>query len=125
MSRADVAALSAAVALGLSAAPARAAEEAYAPTPARTYVARVVTTTTAHAAPDAGSPVRMRLGTQTPWVRGPLRLLVLEARRDEDGLLWVRVRLPKRPNTADGWVTENHVRLSTNPYRVEVRTATR
>jgi lipoprotein-anchoring transpeptidase ErfK/SrfK len=122
------------VALGLLAsaapAPARAAaadaaDGSLAPTLARSYAAHVVVATDARTAPDAASPVRMRLSTATPWTRGPMTLLVLDARRDARGGRWLRVRLPIRPNDAAGWISEDVVRLQRNPWRVLVSTRRR
>ncbi len=33
---------------------------------------------------------------------------------------WLRVLVPMRPNGTEGWIKSNHVRLSSNPYRLEV-----
>lgn len=52
-------------------------------------------------------------------------VLVLEARRDERGRCWLRVRLPSRPNTASGWVNAQRVRIRRTPWRIEVDRARR
>ena len=121
------------VALGLlaSATPAgatpagAAAGGSLAPTLERSYAAHVVVATDARTAPDASSPLRMRLGTATPWTRGPMTLLVLGDRRDADGRRWLRVRLPLRPNDAAGWISDDVVRLRRNPWRVTISTSKR
>ena len=86
-------------------------------------VARVVIATRVRARP--GGRVTGRLTTQTAWVGAPLRLLVLRAARDHDGDLWLRVRLPARPNDAAGWIDANDVRVARIPWRVRVRTRSR
>ena len=115
------------VALGLlvSVTPARASAGDLAPTLTRSYAAQVVIATNARTRPGASSPVRMRLTTATPWSRGPTTLLVLDDRRDAHGRRWLRVRLPVRPNTAGGWISEDVVRLRRNPWRVMVSTRRR
>ncbi|CAN5277531.1 hypothetical protein BH20ACT16_BH20ACT16_03810 [soil metagenome] len=56
-----------------------------------------------HTRPTKQSRVLTRLRYQTE--DGPLEVyLVLESRRDAKGRLWLRVRLPMRPNGRTGWV---------------------
>jgi len=108
------------------AAPARAAGGVgLAPTAQRSFAAHVVVATNAYKRPSAASGVRMRLRTATPWSRGPMTLLVLDDRRDARGRRWLRVRLPLRPNDAAGWVSEDVVRVSRNPWRITVSTRSR
>ena len=47
-------------------------------------------------------------------------LLVLAARTDRDGRCWLQVRLPRRPNTAKGWVDASLVQLAPTAWRIEV-----
>jgi lipoprotein-anchoring transpeptidase ErfK/SrfK len=65
-----------------------------------------------------GAPPRhavRRLGPATaPW------LLVLRAARDRRGRCWVLLRLPHRPNDADGWVRRRAVALEPTPFRIVV-----
>jgi lipoprotein-anchoring transpeptidase ErfK/SrfK len=63
--------------------------------------------TAARAAPDAGAPVVARVTTRTPE-RTPEALPVL-ARRNVEGELWVRVRLPVLPNGTTGWVPRDRL----------------
>jgi lipoprotein-anchoring transpeptidase ErfK/SrfK len=58
--------------------------------------------THARAAPDAGAAVVARVSARTPE-RTPEALALL-ARRNVEGVLWVRVRLPVLPNGTTGWV---------------------
>jgi lipoprotein-anchoring transpeptidase ErfK/SrfK len=46
-------------------------------------------------------------------------LLVL-GRAMVDGRLWLRLRLPSRPNNSQAWVPANRVRLIRNPWRVRI-----
>jgi lipoprotein-anchoring transpeptidase ErfK/SrfK len=59
-----------------------------------------------HQLPTKGSKVVGRLRFQTE--DGPLELyLALESHVDQLGRLWVRVRLPQRPNGRTGWVVRD------------------
>ena len=58
--------------------------------------------TTARAEPADGAPVVARIGTRTPE-KTPEALPLL-ARREVEGRLWVKVRLPVLPNNTTGWV---------------------
>jgi hypothetical protein len=51
--------------------------------------------------------------------------LVLATARDGEDRLWVRVRLPIRPNGTSGWVLADMVQLTSTPYRIEISTAHR
>jgi lipoprotein-anchoring transpeptidase ErfK/SrfK len=67
----------------------------------------------------------MRLSAEAPWTGGPVALLVLRARRDAAGKLWLNVRLPKRPNDAAGWIDADRARVTRTPWRVVVHTRSR
>jgi hypothetical protein len=70
-----------------------------------TRVANAVLTSPVRRHPATTAPLagRLRLKTED----GPLEVyLVLESRLDSRGRVWLRVRLPKRPNGATGWVRE-------------------
>jgi hypothetical protein len=81
-----------------------------------TRVANALLRSPVHAQPSKFSAAVGRLHFQTE--DGPLEVyLVLESRLDSLGRLWLRVRLPMRPNGRTGWV----VREALGPLRV-VRT---
>lgn len=124
MSPASAVAWVAALGILLSAAPAR-ADGKLAPSLRSSWSAHVVVETNAHTAPRASSRVRMRLQTQTRWTRGPMALLVLATRHDATGRRWLRVRLPARPNDAGGWIRADVVRLSRNPWHLQISTSQR
>ena len=68
-----------------------------------TRVAHAYRTAAVHREPSAASRRVGRLRLQTE--DGPLEVyLVLESRRDRLGRVWLRVRLPMRPNGRTGWV---------------------
>jgi lipoprotein-anchoring transpeptidase ErfK/SrfK len=52
-------------------------------------------------------------------------LLVLRTRRDRAGRRWLRVRLPRRPNRAAGWIAANRVALRRTTWRLEIRLSAR
>ena len=52
-------------------------------------------------------------------------LMVLDDRTLPDGETWLRVRLPKRPNRAAGWIAESAVRLRHTGWWVRIRTGRR
>ncbi|MGH2899596.1 MAG: L,D-transpeptidase [Solirubrobacteraceae bacterium] len=84
-----------------------------------TRVANAVLRSLVHDRPTRGSRPVARLRFQTE--DGPLEVyLVLESRRDALGRLWLRVRVPMRPNGRTGWV----LREALGPLRT-VRTALR
>jgi hypothetical protein len=60
------------------------------------------------------------VGARARWNGGPAALLVLGAQTDEDGRLWLRVRLPIRPNRSSGWIPADFTKLRTTAYRIEV-----
>jgi hypothetical protein len=70
--------------------------------------------------PGAGAP---RLGSIGP--RSAAGLLVLRAARDRAGGCWVKLRLPGRPNDADGWIDAEKVGLRPTPWRLTVSRASR
>ncbi len=47
-------------------------------------------------------------------------LLVLGSKRDQRGRLWLKVRLPSRPNSSSGWILASHAQLGLTKIRVEV-----
>jgi lipoprotein-anchoring transpeptidase ErfK/SrfK len=95
-----------------------------APTRTEAWVARVVYPTVARTAPGGGAVV-MQLGTQARWNGGPVGLLVLGTARDAQDRLWVRARLPIRPNGTSGWILADFVQLTSTPYRIEISTGRR
>jgi lipoprotein-anchoring transpeptidase ErfK/SrfK len=63
--------------------------------------------------------------TTAAWDGGPVGLLVLAARRDDAGHLWVRVQLPERPNGRAGWIDADYAKLSRTPWRIVIDRARR
>lgn len=68
----------------------------------------------------AGSRTGISVGpAQASW------LLVLGAARAPSGRCWVRVRLPRRPNDASGWVEASRLTLRATAWRLAVSVAKR
>lgn len=68
------------------------------------------------------APAKRRRAPAKPTV-GPsdaVRLLVLGTRTDRAGRCWLRVRLPTRPNDADGWIPAARVEVRSTPWRIVV-----
>jgi lipoprotein-anchoring transpeptidase ErfK/SrfK len=59
------------------------------------------------------------------WNGGPVGLLVLAERPGPRGQLWLRVRLPERPNGASAWIPANRTRLGGTPWRIIVTVSKR
>lgn len=89
-----------------------------------TRVAGAVLRSPVHARPKKSSKVISHLRFQTE--DGPLEVyLVLESRLDRNGRLWVRIRLPMRPNGRTGWVVRDglgDLRIVRTTLRVNRRT---
>ena len=77
--------------------------------------------------PTLDNPVQGRHASVEGWIFGSptafgstATFLVTEQRGD-----WVKVALPVRPHTTEGWVRASEVTLSTTSYRIEVSLAER
>lgn len=73
-------------------------------------------------APSAGDPSRLQ--TTNPLGQR-LEMLVTGARRDANGVGWLRVLLPDRPNGSQGWVRADDVRLIPTDQRIVVDLSSR
>lgn len=112
------------LATGAGTADAEAPPDPAAPTATEAWIARVVTPIDALRQPGTGSVVT-HVPTQARWNGGTVALLVLDTATAADGSLWLRVRLPIRPNGASGWVPADETELSPTPYRIEILTRER
>lgn len=80
-----------------------------APTPERSWTARIEFPVAAREKP--GGRVVMRLEHVTPYSRRPAIYMVTGSRRLTNGKVWIRIQLPKRPNGSQGWVPAGAVGL--------------
>ena len=83
------------------------------PTDTRAWRAEVLART-----PVSAKPGGAARGAVSPARAGAL--LVLAGARDRGGRCWLQVRLPTRPNTAQGWVRADRVATTETPWRIEV-----
>lgn len=82
-------------------------------------VAKVIAETVARSKPGAGK-VKWRVKTETEWGHGPQQLLVLDRARDSQGKVWLKVRLPIRPNNSWGWISSDLTLVMHTPYWIDV-----
>ncbi len=106
------------LALSWSAAPAPAAAT---PTVARTQeLAVMVRGQTAMSRPANGSARRVWVERLRPITEGRTVLPVVGHRTSKDGVRWLRVRLPGRPNNSTGWIRKARTKRSFTAWHVVV-----
>lgn len=120
------AALVAAAALLVCAAPAGAAglRVRNAPAAHSYWVANVIYTAPAHVAPARASRVRVRIGPTTEWGT-PKELLVVATSRGSRGEQWLRVDLDRRPNGTALWIEARFATLTVDRWSITVSRARR
>jgi lipoprotein-anchoring transpeptidase ErfK/SrfK len=89
------------------------------PTKAEAWTGRVVATVTARGAPRATARKRMVLRTTAPF-SGNGTVLLITRRTVVDGVPWVEVLLPRRPNGTRGWIPEDVLVVSRTKVRVAI-----
>ena len=72
----------------------------------------------------AGAPPLKRKISASTYLGNPMRLLVLKDQTLQ-GVRWLKLRLPERPNNSFAWVTEDQVTLSKTPTRIEIDISSR
>lgn len=90
-----------------------------APTATEAWTGRVVATVTARSAPKPSARKRMVLKTTAPF-SGNGTVLLITRRTVVDGVPWVEVLLPMRPNGTRGWVPEDVLAVSRTKIRVAI-----
>ena len=93
------------------------------PTPTLAYTAKILLPTDVYTRPGGGRVVE-HVATIAAWAQGPQVFLVLASKRLANGVNWLRVQLPTRPNGASAWIREDFVRLSTTLWRISINRAT-
>ena len=93
------------------------------PTPTLAYTAKILLPTDVYTRPGGGKVVE-HVATIAAWAQGPQVFLVLASKRLANGVNWLRVQLPTRPNGASAWIREDFVRLSTTLWRISINRAT-
>jgi hypothetical protein len=68
-----------------------------------------------------------RIGTVGAWrpITGGQTVLPVIGRTTTDGVHWLHVRVPGRPNGMKGWIAQRGTELTTTRWRVVVRTSSR
>jgi lipoprotein-anchoring transpeptidase ErfK/SrfK len=89
-----------------------------APTPERSWTARIEYPVAARRTP--GGRVVTRLQHYTPYSRRPAIYMVTESRRVARGRVWIRIQLPLRPNGSQGWVPIGAVTLRAHTTWVRI-----
>ncbi len=90
-----------------------------APTATEAWTGRVVATVTARTAPKPTARKRMVLKTTAPF-SGNGTVLLVTRRTVVDGVPWVEVLLPMRPNGTRGWVPQDVLVVSRTKIRVAI-----
>lgn len=83
-----------------------------------TYVAKILINSAVYRRPG-GKGAFWKARIRTKWSGASQRLMVLESKVVK-GRLWLRVKLPIRPNTSSGWISRDRVRLLHSPRFIEV-----
>ncbi len=73
-----------------------------------------------HGAPRAGSPVLLAVAAHRPITGESTRLPVLGRSTGAEGIAWLHVMLPGRPNGSSGWIAQNGTRALTTPWHLTV-----
>jgi len=94
-----------------------------APTATRAWVGRVLVPVTARTRPRMSARRVTVLQPFTPLAGGPTNVLVtavrtLRAPGERERRTWVRVRLPIRPNTSQGWIPADALRFRATGLRI-------
>ncbi len=90
-----------------------------APTRTTAWIATITQPVWALTAPGHGRHAGW-CATNSPVDQGPNSLLVLGTRHLSHGQLWLRLRLPDRPNTASGWIPARDATLASTQWRISV-----
>lgn len=82
---------------------------------------------TSHKVVSAPHDDSSRIGTVGAWrpITGAQTVLPVIGRTTTDGVHWLRVRVPGRPNGMKGWIAQRGTELTTTRWRVVVRTSSR
>jgi lipoprotein-anchoring transpeptidase ErfK/SrfK len=88
------------------------------PTARVAWIAHIITATPGWSSPGRGR-LRSTISTNAGFNGGPVALLVLDA-RVVNGVNWLRVLLPQRPNGSSVWIDANLVRLTHTPWRIDI-----
>jgi lipoprotein-anchoring transpeptidase ErfK/SrfK len=108
-----------AIAASSGAAPSRPAVRAEQP------LAQLLTAHRAHRTPSAGSRTVEDVAANRPITGERTTLPVIARTRGRNGIVWLRVMLPGRPNSSSGWIAASGTRSITTGWRLAVSLSTR
>jgi len=83
-----------------------------------TYTARILIGTAVRRRPGHGA-TKWYAGITTKWSGSAQHLMVLTS-REVKGKMWLKVRLPIRPNRAAGWIPRDRVRLTLSKRYIQI-----
>ncbi len=93
------------------------AEPDYRPTKRHSYAATILVGAGIYKRPANDR----RTGLIQPWISSTGKpTVLLERAVDKNGIAWLKVLLPKRPNTATGWLRADQTVVRENPIRVVI-----
>jgi hypothetical protein len=93
--------------------------------PPRQELALLLAPHSARAAPSQHAAVLQRVSTHRPLTGEQTALPVLGHTTSRDGLRWLHVLLPGRPNGHSGWIRKQATTAATTAWRLTVQTSTR
>jgi lipoprotein-anchoring transpeptidase ErfK/SrfK len=102
-----------------------AAAGALARVPASEQLAVLMTAHGAHEAPEGGSPQTELLPARTPITGERTTLPVTGGLTGADGVRWLQVMLPGRPNSSTGWIAQQGTRKLLTGWHIVVDLAAR
>jgi lipoprotein-anchoring transpeptidase ErfK/SrfK len=88
-------------------------------------LAVLLTTHGVHKSPEAESPQTELVAAHRPITGEPTTLPVIGSLTGPDGVQWLRVMLPGRPDGSTGWIAEQGTRETTTSWHLVVDLATR
>jgi lipoprotein-anchoring transpeptidase ErfK/SrfK len=85
----------------------------------------LVSTHRAHQEPEAGSPQTALLAARRPLTGEQTTLPVTGSLTGPDGVHWLQVMLPGRPNSSTGWIAQQGTRARMTRWHIMVNLAAR
>jgi len=92
--------------------------------PRSTETVTLLKSATVHAYPGNGAPTTGAVSATRP-LTGSATTLPVIGTASANGVAWVRVLLPQRPDESAGWISTNGTRVGSDPWYVEVSRAQR
>jgi hypothetical protein len=113
----------------LAAVPSVSTLRAFASTPTRVQATQelvvLLTTHSAHRAPEAGSPQVSLVSARTPITGEQTTLPVISRSIGAGGEQWLQVMLPGRPDGLTGWISQQDTSPLVTPWRIVIDLAAR